>query len=82
MVRKKEIKSDSEYYEIIIKIIDSFLKYCENKESFKYILEISKTLEFSEEYFIEIISGLLCLGHKKESAINSFFVDSIKEFSG
>ena len=29
---KKEIKKDSEYYEIIIKIIDSFLKYCENKE--------------------------------------------------
>ena len=38
-------------------------------------------LELAEEYFIEIISGLLCLGHKKESAINSPFVDSIKEFS-
>ena len=48
---------------------------------YKYTLEISKTLELSEEYFIEIISGLLCLGHKKESAINSSFVDSIKEFS-
>ena len=100
---KDEIRKDSEYYKTIIQIIDSFLKYCEKKESFKvdilskeindilansqssgyykYILEISKTLELSEEYFIEIISGLLCLGHKKESAINSPFVDSIKEFS-
>ena len=75
---KSEIRKDSEYYKTIIQIIDSFLKYCEN---FKYIIEISKTLELSEEYFIEIISGLLCLGHKKESAINSPFVDSIKEFS-
>ena len=81
LFQKDEIRKDSEYYKTIIQIIDSFLKYCENKESFKYILEISKTLELSEEYFIEIISDLLCLGHKKESAINSFFVDSIKEFS-
>ena len=36
-------------------------------------------LGFAEEDFIEIISGLLCLGYKKERAINSSFVDSIKE---
>lgn len=35
--------------------------------------------DLAEVYFIEIISGLLCLGHKKESAINRFFVDYIKE---
>ena len=35
-------------------------------------------LGFAEEDFIEIISGLLCLGYKNESAINSSFVDSIK----
>ena len=28
---KDEIRKDSEYYETIIKIIDSFLRYCENK---------------------------------------------------
>ena len=99
---KDEIRKDSEYYETIIKIIDSFLRYCENKESlkidflskeindifensqfsgyYKCILEISKMFDTYEEYFIEIIRGLLCLGYKKESAINSSFVDSIKEF--
>ena len=99
---KKEIKKDSEYYEIIIKIIDSFLKYCEKKESFNVellskeindifekskfscyyecMLEISKLFDNADAYFIEIISGLLCLGFKKESAINNSFIDSIKEF--
>ena len=99
---KDEIRKDSKYYKTIIKIIDSFLRYCENKESlkidflskeindifensqfsgyYKCILEISNMLGFDEEDFIEIISGLLCLGYKKESAINSSFVDSIKEF--
>ena len=86
---KDEIRKDSEYYETIIKIIDSFLRYCENKESlkidflskeindifensqfsgyykYKCILEISNMLGFAEEDFIEIISGLLCLGYKK-----------------
>ena len=32
---KDEIKQDSEYYEVIMKIIDSFLKYCSDKEAFK-----------------------------------------------
>ena len=32
---KDETKQDSEYYEVIMKIIDSFLKYCSDKEAFK-----------------------------------------------
>ena len=40
---KDEIKQDSEYYEVIIKIIDSFLKYCFNKEAFK-VEQLSKEI--------------------------------------
>ena len=99
---KDEIKKDSEYYSVIIKMLDLYLKYCIKRESFnakslseeinnilntsKYsgyysnILQISKMFGLEEEYFSEIVCGLLCLGFKKESGINSTFIATIKEF--
>ena len=45
------------------------------------LIEISKLFDLSEQYYIEIICTLYILGIKKETPVNEYFIDTLKELT-
>ena len=45
------------------------------------LIEISKLFDVAEEYYIDIICSLYILGTKRETPVNEYFIDTLKDFS-
>ena len=66
--------------EALSKEINNIIQNSNFSAVYNNMYDISKKLDLNIDNYTEIVCGLLCLGYKKESEINSTFIASLKEF--
>ena len=74
------VNKEAFHVEVLSKEINNIIQNSNFSSYYNNMYGISEKLDLIIDNYTEIVCGLLCLGYKKESEINSTFIASLKEF--